>query len=185
MPALRQRRTGTRLGPGEGRRPGRSAGPIGRRGVLVLRSSLGNLDGVQEVVRRSLVAAAFVALAVALLAGVALAARLVRRLGALRRTALQVAEQGPGETPPVADEHRDEVGDLARAFATMQRRLAAQEQARRTFVSTASHELRTPLSSLMLMLYGATEELTEPQPDLPEARDQLGRALRQTEPLGK
>ena len=62
-------------------------------------------------------------------------------------------------TPPVDDGHRDEVGDLARAFATMQRRLAAQEQSRRTFVSTASHELRTPLTSLGLMLHGASEEL--------------------------
>ena len=41
----------------------------------------------------------------------------------------------------------------------MQRRLAAQEQSRRTFVSTASHELRTPLTSLGLMLHGASEEL--------------------------
>jgi signal transduction histidine kinase len=183
--ALRERRTVTRLGHDEGRRQARSAAPIGRRGVLVLRSSLGNLDGVQEVVRRSLVAAAFVALAVALLAGIALAARLVRRLAALRRTALQVAEQGPGETTPIDDDHRDEVGDLARAFATMQRRLAAQEQARRTFVSTASHELRTPLTSLGLMLYSATEDLDHGEPNLPEARDQLRRALGQTGRLAK
>ena len=67
----------------------------------------------------------------------------------------------------------------------MQRRLAAQEQSRRTFVSTASHELRTPLTSLGLMLHGASEELTHAQPDLPEARDQLRRALGQTERLGK
>jgi len=77
------------------------------------------------------------------------------------------------------------VGDLARAFATMQRRLAAQEQSRRTFVSTASHELRTPLTSLGLMLHSATEELTQPEPDVPDARDQLRRALGQTERLSK
>ena len=124
----------TVLGHDEGRRQAHSAAPFGGRGVLVLRRSLESLGGVQGVVRRSLVAAAFVALAVALVAGIVLAARLVRRLAALRSTALQVAEQGPGETPPVDDGHRDEVGDLARAFATMQRRLAAQEQSRRTFV---------------------------------------------------
>ena len=67
----------------------------------------------------------------------------------------------------------------------MQRRLAAQEQSRRTFVSTASHELRTPLTSLGLMLHGATEELAHEQPDLPEARDQLRRALGQTDRLSK
>jgi signal transduction histidine kinase len=157
----------------------------GRRGVLDVRRSLDSLGGVQAVVSRSLVAAAFVALAVALLAGIALAARLVRRLSALRDSALQMADEGLAGTPPVDDGHRDEVGDLARAFATMQRRLAAQEQSRRTFVSTASHELRTPLTSLGLMLHGASEELTDPQPDLPEARDQLRRALGQTERLGK
>jgi signal transduction histidine kinase len=183
--ALRDNAVVTVLGHDEGRRQAHSAAPFGGRGVLVLRRSLESLGGVQGVVRRSLVAAAFVALAVALVAGIVLAARLVRRLAALRSTALQVAEQGPGETPPVDDGHRDEVGDLARAFATMQRRLAAQEQSRRTFVSTASHELRTPLTSLGLMLHSATEELTQGQPDLPEARDQLRRALGQTERLSK
>src|SRR6185436_11535554 len=152
---------------------------------LDVRRSLDSLGGVQAVVRRSLVAAAFVALAVALVAGIALATRLVRRLTALRGTALRMAERGADGIPPVDDGHRDEVGDLARAFGTMQRRLAAQEQSRRTFVSTASHELRTPLTSLGLMLHGASEELTSTQPDLPEARDQLRRALGQTERLGK
>ena len=183
--ALRENAVVTVLGHDEGRRQAHSAAPFGGRGVLVLRRSLESLGGVQGVVQRSLVAAAFVALAVALVAGIVLAARLVRRLAALRSTALQVAEQGPGETPPVEDGHRDEVGDLARAFGTMQRRLAAQEQSRRTFVSTASHELRTPLTSLGLMLHSATDELTQAQPDLPEARDQLRRALGQTERLSK
>jgi signal transduction histidine kinase len=96
-----------------------------------------------------------------------------------------MAELGLGGPPPVDDGHRDEIGDLARAFATMQRRLAAQEQARRTFVSTASHELRTPLTSLGLMLHGATDELNRDDPHLPEARDQLRRALGQTDRLGK
>ena len=186
--ALRENRLVTRFGNDEGRKQAHAAVPFtagGVRGVLVLRRSLEELGGVQGVVRRSLVAAAFVALAVALLAGIALATRLVRRLTALRSRALEMAERGPDGTPPVDDGHHDEVGDLARAFATMQRRLAAQEQSRRTFVSTASHELRTPLTSLGLMLHGASDELTRSDPDLPEARDQLRRALGQTERLSK
>ena len=185
---MRDNRLISRLGREAGGREAQVAVPFkadGARGVLDLRRSIESLGGVQAVVRRSLVAAAFVALAVALVAGIALATRLVRRLSALRTTALEVAERGPDDTPPVEDGHRDEVGDLARAFATMQRRLAAQEQSRRTFVSTASHELRTPLTSLGLMLHGATEELAHEQPDLPEARDQLRRALGQTERLSK
>jgi signal transduction histidine kinase len=186
--ALREDRVVSVLARDEGKREAHVATPFtshGRRNVLVLRRSLEGLGGVHDVVRRSLVAAAFVALAVALVAGIALATRLVRRLTALRSTALEMAERGPDVTPPVDDGHRDEVGDLARAFATMQRRLAAQEQSRRTFVSTASHELRTPLTSLGLMLHGASEELTRSRPDLSEARDQLRRALGQTERLGK
>jgi signal transduction histidine kinase len=186
--ALQSHRIVAKLGSDEGTREARVAAPItadGRRGVLALRRSLEGLGGVEAVVQRSLVAAAFVALAVALVAGIALAARLVRRLTALRATALSMAERGLDATPPVDDGNRDEVGDLARAFATMQRRLAAQEQARRTFVSTASHELRTPLTSLRLMLHGANEELARPAPHLPEARDQVERALGQTERLGK
>ena len=45
-----------------------------------------------------------------------------------------------------ATTRRDEVGDLARALASMQDSLSRQEQARRAFVATASHELRTPLT---------------------------------------
>jgi signal transduction histidine kinase len=185
---LAENRLVTRLANDERRKQAHAAVPFtadGVRGVLLLRRSLEELGGVQGVVRRSLVAAAFVALAVALVAGIALATRLVRRLSALRSRALEMAERGPDGTPPVDDGHHDEVGDLARAFATMQRQLAAQEQSRRTFVSTASHELRTPLTSLGLMLHSASEELTRSDPDLPEARDQLRRALGQTERLSK
>jgi signal transduction histidine kinase len=67
----------------------------------------------------------------------------------------------------------------------MQQRLREQESARRTFVSTASHELRTPLSSLLLLLDSAREELDTPEPDLDDTRDQLGRAVSQTERLRK
>jgi signal transduction histidine kinase len=186
--ALREDRVVSVLARDEGKKEAHVAAPFRadhRRGVLVLRQHLEGLSGVQGVVRRSLVAAAFVALAVALVAGIALATRLVRRLTLLRSRALEMAERGLDGAPPVDDGHRDEVGDLSRAFATMQQRLAAQEQSRRTFVSTASHELRTPLTSLGLMLHGASDELTRTEPDLNEARDQLRRALGQTERLGK
>jgi signal transduction histidine kinase len=154
------------------------------RMVLDMRRSLGDFGRTHVVVRRSLVAAATVALAVALLAGLALAGRLSRRVVRLRDQALQVAELGPGAVT-LDDSGRDEVGDLTRALATMQERLEAQERARRTFVSTASHELRTPLASLRLMLHGAEEDLASPRPDVDEARDGVRRALDQTVRLGR
>jgi signal transduction histidine kinase len=156
----------------------------GRRFGLGLRKSLDDFDAAQSVVERAVLPAALIALAAALLVGTALARRLVRRLAALRDTSLRLAEVGP-LVEVQADDTRDEVGDLTRAFAMMQQRLRDQEQARRTFVATASHELRTPLASLRLMLHSATEELDEPQPDLQDTREQLTRAAAQTERLSK
>jgi signal transduction histidine kinase len=74
-----------------------------------------------------------------------------------------------------SDATRDEIGDLSRAFASMQNQLHRQEKARRTFVSTASRELRTPLSSLVLMLELAREELVRAGSDVQDARDQVER----------
>jgi signal transduction histidine kinase len=89
---------------------------------------------------------------------------------------LKVARLGPVvEMAP--DQTRDEIGDLSRAFAVMQDRLREQEEARRTFVSTASHELRTPLTSLRLMLDLLHEELGGDAPvDVEAARDQVDKA---------
>jgi signal transduction histidine kinase len=151
---------------------------------LALRKPLGDLTAAELVVRRALPVAAVIALVAALAAGFALANGLVSRLRALRDTSLRVAELGlVAEVQP--DDRRDEVGDLTRAFATMQGRLREQEQARRTFVSTASHELRTPLTSLRLILDTALDDLDAGSPDLDDARDQLGRAIAQADRLSK
>lgn len=185
--ALRERRPVSAIVDNGGEGEAQAAIPLeahGHRLGLALRKSLDDLSSAQRVVRRSLAVAGLIALAVALLAGIVLAGRLVRRLAALRDTSLRVAEVGP-DAEVQADDSRDEVGDLTRAFATMQRRLREQEQARRTFVATASHELRTPLTSLRLMLHSASDELGGPRPDLDDARDQLDHALGQTERLGK
>jgi len=156
----------------------------GRRFGLGLSKSLKDLGAARGVVERALLVAALIALAGALVAGAVLAGRLVRRLAALRDTSLRLAELGP--LAEVQDDGtRDEVGDLTRAFAMMQQRLRDQEQARRTFVATASHELRTPLASLRLMLHSAREELDAREPDLQDTREQLARALNQTERLSK
>ncbi len=154
----------------------------GARFGLSLRRSLDDLASAQAVVRRGLLVAGAIALAAALLVGIALATRLARRLTALRDTVLRVADLGP-VAEVHADDTRDEIGDLTRAFATMQDRLREQEQARRTFVSTASHELRTPLAALRLMLDSASEDVGAPHPDLESARDQIDRAIGQTERL--
>jgi signal transduction histidine kinase len=183
--ALRQDRMvkGSADVPGTDRPEARVAMPI-RAGVgFALRKSLAYKSAAQRVITRALAVSALIALVVALAAGAVLAGRLVRRLTALRDTSLRLGELGP--LAEVRDDGaRDEVGDLTRAFARMQERLREQEQARRTFVATASHELRTPVTSLRLMLQSAIEELEVPDPDLHDARDQLARAVGQTDRLG-
>jgi signal transduction histidine kinase len=152
--------------------------------VLALRKSLEDVQSTVGVVRRAFVVAVLFGLACALLVGIALSGRLVRRLTSLRDTALRVARIGPvADVEP--DPGRDEVGDLTRAFATMQSRLREQEQARRTFVSTASHELRTPLASLQLILEAMCADLDADPPDLEAARDRARRSELQVRRLSR
>jgi signal transduction histidine kinase len=127
-----------------------------------------------------MVTAALLGLGVALLIGIALASELVRRLRRLRDTALMVARVGPVvELEPSSGS--DEIADLGRAFAIMQERLREQEEARRTFVSTASHELRTPLTSLRLVLHLLREELAAGNPDPASVAEQVDHAEAITE----
>jgi signal transduction histidine kinase len=84
-----------------------------------------------------------------------------------------------------ADTANDEVGDLARSLASMQRRLRRQEEARRAFVATASHELRTPLASLDGMLELLGEDLADDESDVTDARALLDRARAQSRRLGR
>ena len=69
-----------------------------------------------------------------------------RRIRRLERAADRIAAGEFDE--PVVDAGTDELGELARAFERMRRRLAQLEHARREFIANASHELRTPLFSL-------------------------------------
>jgi signal transduction histidine kinase len=126
--------------------------------ILVVRKSDPGGSAV-DVVRSAFLTAAVIGLGVALLLGIALSTGLSRRLGRLRRTALALARDGVNAPPPPRDDGADEVGDLARALASMQQALVRQEAARRAFVATASHELRTPLTSLQGNLELLLEDL--------------------------
>lgn len=152
--------------------------------VVVAERRLNDVRDAASVVKRAFLKAAVISLAIALLLGLLLASRLVRRLRALRDTALRVAELGP-VVEMHTDTTRDEVGDLTRALATMQDHLREEEQARRSFVATASHELRTPLSSLRLMLDLLRDDLHGDAPDLDDARRQASGAEAQAERLGQ
>ena len=152
--------------------------------VLAVRRPIDEIPAAVRAVRTAFITAALAGLALTLILAIPLAATLVRRLRHLRHAALQLAEEGPPVEMP-EDRARDEVGDLVRTFAMMQRQLEHQEQARRAFVATASHELRTPLTSLDGMLELIADDLRTGEPDLDDARDLLDRARAQSRRLGR
>ena len=152
--------------------------------VLVTEKQLSDVTTAVGQVRTAFLAAAAAGLLVAVILGVFLATTIGRRLARLRAVAVRVAREGP-DAPTPRDDGLDEVGDLARSLATMQRELRRQEAARRSFVATASHELRTPLTSVQGTLELLEEDLRDGRLDHDDARKQLGAAQRQLRRLGR
>jgi signal transduction histidine kinase len=156
----------------------------GHRWVLAIRKPIDEIPAAVSAVAKAFLVAALAGLALTLILAIPLAATLVRRLRRLRLAAFRVTREGPGVGVPI-DRGQDEVGDLTRTFATMQRQLRQQEEARRAFVATASHELRTPLTSLDGMLELLEDDLRSGDVDLHEARALLERARMQSRRLGR
>jgi signal transduction histidine kinase len=151
--------------------------------VLVTQKQLTDVTTAVDQVRNAFLAAALVGLLVAVLLGIALATTLGRRLARLRAGAVRVIREGI-DAPAPHDDGGDEVGDLARTLAVMQKALRRQEAARRAFVATASHELRTPLTSLQGTLELLHEDLVDGRLDPDEAREQVAGAREQLRRLG-
>jgi len=152
--------------------------------VLVTEKQLTDVTAAVSTVRTAFLAAAVAGLLVAIVLGVLLATTIGRRLARLRAAAVRVAREGP-DAPTPRDDGLDEVGDLARSLATMQRELRRQEAARRSFVATASHELRTPLTSLQGTLELLEEDLRDGRLDHDDAREQVVAAQRELRRLGR
>jgi signal transduction histidine kinase len=152
--------------------------------VLVTQKQLSDVETAVGQVRNAFLAAAAVGLLVAILLGIGLATGIGRRLARLRAAAVRVAEEGT-DAPTPRDDGLDEVGDLARALASMQRELRRQEAARRSFVSTASHELRTPLTSLQGTIELLEEDLRDGELDQEDARRQVQSAQRELRRLAR
>jgi two-component system OmpR family sensor kinase len=90
----------------------------------------------------------------------------------LEDAARKVAD-GNFETPiPISS--AGQLGQLARTFNEMQRRLAELDSARKQFIANASHELRTPIFSL-----GGFVELLEEEDPSPEERAEFVRTMRE------
>jgi signal transduction histidine kinase len=158
--------------------------PIDTAFVLLTQKQLTDVTAAVHQVRNAVVAAALAGLLVAVLLGIFLATTIGRRLARLRAAAVRVAREGT-DAPTPRDDGLDEVGDLARALASMQRELRRQEAARRSFVATASHELRTPLTSLQGTIELLEEDLRDGHLDQEDARRQVASAHRELRRLAR
>jgi two-component system OmpR family sensor kinase len=100
-------------------------------------------------------------------------ARVARdNIRSLQDAARKVAD-GNFETPiPISA--AGQLGQLARTFNEMQRRLAELDNARKHFIANASHELRTPIFSL-----GGFIELLEEEDPTPEERTEFVHTMRE------
>lgn len=156
----------------------------GRRYALVVVKHLQYVATAFKVVQKAFLVAAAVGLAIALLLGIGLASRLLRRLERLRDATRSVEREGL-DAPLPDDNAHDEIGELSRSFAAMRTRLHRQEAARRAFVATASHELRTPLASLDGVLELLEDDLSEHALDLDDARIRAEHAREQTRRLSQ
>jgi signal transduction histidine kinase len=129
-----------------GERFAEAAAPDRNGEILLLSTSLEDSLADVDLAERRLLIAGLIALVVALAIGYGAAWLFARRIRRLERAADRIT--GGKFDEPVADEGRDELGELSRAFDRMRERLAQLDHARREFVANASHELRTPLFSL-------------------------------------
>jgi signal transduction histidine kinase len=95
-----------------------------------------------------------------------------RRINRLEKAARRIADGDFGTRIPV--DTTGQLGNLARTFNEMQRRLAELDGARKQFVANASHELRTPIFSL-----GGFVELLDEEDPSPEERAEFVRTMRE------
>ncbi|HLH65233.1 MAG TPA: HAMP domain-containing sensor histidine kinase [Solirubrobacteraceae bacterium] len=114
--------------------------------VIVLSAPLADVMRTVGTVRREVLVAGLIALAIALVAGYFVARALARRVTRLEAAVRQVAEGDFSRR--IGVDSGDELGRLAVAFNEMAHQLQQMDQARKKFIATASHELRTPVFSL-------------------------------------
>jgi two-component system, OmpR family, sensor kinase len=131
----------------------------------------GAASGLGEVKAQILIGGA-IALALASGLGLYYAQVAARNIGRLQEAARKVAD-GNFETPIPIDS-AGQLGQLARTFNEMQRRLAELDIARKQFIANASHELRTPIFSL-----GGFVELLEDEDPSPEERAEFVHTMRE------
>jgi heavy metal sensor kinase len=119
----------------------------GRRLVLVVGATRGDVAEALSELRAELLIAGPVALLLASVAGYLLAGLSLRPVESMRRRAAAISAETPGDRLPVP-QTSDELQRLGETLNAMLARLEAAFERQRDFVADAGHELRTPLALL-------------------------------------
>jgi two-component system OmpR family sensor kinase len=133
--------------------------------------SLGGAASGLAAVKAQIAIGGAIAVVLSLAVGVYYARLASGNISRLQEAARKVAA-GNFETPiPISS--TGQLGELARTFNEMQRRLAELDSARKQFIANASHELRTPIFSL-----GGFVELLDEEDPTPEEQAEFVRTMR-------
>ncbi|MDQ3609491.1 MAG: HAMP domain-containing histidine kinase [Actinomycetota bacterium] len=147
--------------------------------VVLFTARAEDVEPQVALIRRQILVAGGIAMALALVIGVLVARVITQRVRSIEQVAERVAAGDFSARFPT--DAKDELGQLARALDDMQRQLAELDSARKRFIATASHELRTPIFSV-----GGFLELLEDEDMDPETRRSFLRQVReQLDRLGK
>ncbi|MEP6921445.1 MAG: ATP-binding protein [bacterium] len=115
-----------------------------------------------RALNRTLLLAALISAAVALLFAIVLSRRILRPVAALTAA---VRRMENGELSQRVDAtSKDEIGELGRSFNSMADSLTRAEQLRRNMVNDVAHELRTPLTNIRCQIETMQDGLAEPTP---------------------
>jgi len=140
--------------------------------VYVYAVAIGGSASGDSEVKLQILTGGLIAVAVAMGLGLYFTRAAANDIQRLQEAARKVADGNFETTIPVAS--LGQLGQLARTFNEMQRRLAELDSARKQFIANASHELRTPIFSL-----GGFVELLEEEDPSPEERAEFVRTMRQ------
>ncbi|MBE3561862.1 MAG: HAMP domain-containing histidine kinase [Ktedonobacteraceae bacterium] len=125
-------------------------------GILLVARSLNETSNTLQLLRLLLFACGLLVLALSLIGGRAIAARVLRPLMEIARIARSIASAARGthvgnlnqRVPRPRSKHADEMTHVVDTFNEMLAAIESATQAQRRFVADASHELRAPLTTI-------------------------------------
>ncbi|KXG42958.1 ATP-binding protein [Tepidibacillus infernus] len=124
-------------------------------GAVSLHSTIYDIRETMLQVRKFIILAGLIAMAIATLLTYWLSKRISQPLKQMSKAASELAVGK--STDPIHVDGNDEIAQLAHTFNTMAKELATTEQVRRDFIANVSHELRSPLTYICGVLQGIND----------------------------